>query len=428
MQHRGLLFLFAGVSLFSIGVIVWYFMFYKPASAPSLESTTSPLSTNNTPSRFAFIFQGEEPSQTTETEITSAPDKPLVLVWDKPTTGNTFATKSILREEATSTRVGTTTVTSTKAVRATSTILMFVDRITGYVYGYSPVSGKSYQISNTTIPGVYDAYIWSNGERIILRYLDTDKETIISIAATIPNVQEGRDAQPLTGVTTLPQNISSVAVSRSSALVSYTVPNQSGASIYTLTQKGISKVADSPFSEWSLSYGGEALYASTKASAYVTGTTVSLPSFSPVISNKTGLITTPSSSGIHLSSMWSRSGLTLFTSKTGKITQMDSRTIASKCVEAISSSFICGIPKTIPKGEEGMPDDWYQGKVSFNDTLSIVNGSTGEVYTLYDGEAEYGPTDITHISLAQGNEFISFIRKQSGSLFLFNSHTLSPEE
>ncbi|MEN9337953.1 MAG: hypothetical protein RIQ41_267 [Candidatus Parcubacteria bacterium] len=428
MQHRRLLFLFGAIALFSIGVIVWYFMFSTPRTSPSIESTASPLSTNNTPSRFAFIFQGEEPSQTTQTEVTQAPDKPLVLVWDKPTTGNVFVTKSILREVATSTLVGTTTVTTTKSVRATSTVLMFVDRITGYVYGYTPSSGTTYQISNTTIPGVYDAFIWSNGERIVLRYLGEDKETIISIAASIPNVQEGRDAQPLTNVTTLPQNISSVAVSQSSTLLSYLVPNQSGASIYTLTQKGLSKLADSPFSEWSLSYGGETLYATTKASAYVEGTTVVLPSFSPVVSNKTGLITTPSSSGTSLSSMWSRSGLALFASQAGKVTQIASKTIASKCVAAISSSFVCGIPKTIPRDEEGLPDDWYQGKISFNDTLSFVSGTTGEVHTLYDGEAEYGPTDITHIATSKGNEFISFIRKQNGSLFLFNSQALTPEE
>lgn len=426
MQHRKLLLLALLVSFFALGIIVWYFFFSTPVAAPTLNTTSLPLSGRGLPARFAFIFGEDAPDQTTETEVTIAGPVPFRAIWKQPTAGNMFVTKQILKEVV-ATSTSTSSPQVTKTIRATTTVLMFVDRSTGYIYGHSVESGATYQISNTTLPGIYDAYIWGDGDRILMRYLDSDRKTILSVLATIPNVQEGRDPQALTSLTYLPNNIRSVAVSRSRSLISYLLPNDLGSSVYTITSKGTGKIADSPFSEWKLSYGGEKLYATTRPSAYIEGMTVSLPSFSRIIGGKTGLMSLPSFSGDLLNSMWSRSGLALFGQAGGSTSVLDIKTLVEKCSAVSATQFICGVPKSLPESSEGMPDDWYQGRVLFDDTLMLVYPFKGESYGLYSFPEKDGPMDVTHLEMNPGADLVSFIRKNDGSLWLLNTNLLSDE-
>lgn len=421
MQHRRLMILFALIALFAFGVILWYFLFSTPTAAPTLTGTVSPLSLRDLPARFGFIFNNDAPTSTTETEVTQPGAEAFIQVWNKPSTGNVFVSKDILKEITATTTVGTTTVLTTKTVRATTTVLMFVDRGTGYVYGHSLDTGVTYQISNTTVPGVYDAYIWGAGDKILMRYLDTDKQTIVSIFASIPDVTEGRDAQPLINITTLPKNITSVSVDSTLSSLSYLVPNTVGSSIYTMTTKGTVKVADSPFSEWTLSYGGKDLFVTTRASAYIEGGTYVVPSFTRIIGEKTGLTSTPSQNGLLLNSMWAQSGLVTFSTIGSTNVTFQVKTLASKCSALITPYFLCGIPKSLPESSEGLPDDWYQGRVSFDDTLVMLNAGTGESYTLYE-PSKFGSIDITHIRTTLKGDLVSFIRKQDSTLFLFNAN------
>lgn len=431
MQSRKLLFLIILVSLFSIASLVWYFFFTTPTQAPSLAQATGNFIRDIIPqSSFIFGSQQKNPDQTSTTEITLPYEEVLLKVWDTPTTGNSFFTKQILIEQEVPQTVQGTTTLIKKTVRATTTVLMFVDRTTGNVYGHTMDKGLTYQISNTTIPGIYDAYLFDNGTRVILRYLDQNK-TIVSVLAKIPQIQVGYDAQPLEEVSYLPNGVSSIAVSVDGKKVSYVVPNSSGSSIYTLTAGNTSVttslIASSPFSEWSIIYGGNQLYATTKASAYVEGTTVSLPSFSRIIGGMTGLTSAPSINGSFIHSMWSNSGLQTFTVTTNGVTlqNTDLRTIPSKCVSRNSSLFYCAIPKTLPRTTEGLPDDWYQGRVFFNDSLMIVDASTAEVYSLYSFEESVGEMDATHLMISSDSLFLSFIQKQTGSLWLLRTDLIT---
>lgn len=428
MEHRRLKILFALIALFAFGVIVWYFLFSKPQEAPTLDKPTNPFSVRDLPARFLFIFQDEKPEGTTETEITLPGKQALVRIWDKPASGNIFVSRQVLREVTSTSTVGTTTVSSTKTVRATSTTLMFVDRTTGYVYGHDLDSGVTYQISNTTVPGVYDAYIFDQGRKVIMRYLSEDRKTIASILGSVPNTTPGNDPEPLIETTYLPKNISSVAISSDKTEVSYVVPSSSGATFYTLSPKGTTMIGQSPLSEWTVSYGGRQLYATPKASAYLTGSTLSLPSFMPVVSNKTGLVSIPSPSGAILSSMFSQSGLLTFGTMRGTSNITTSRTIASKCAPLYEAYFLCGVPLAIPETLHGQPDDWYQGRVEFNDQLAIINAANGDTTHLYSFDDELGNMDVIRIATHNTGELVSFIRKQDSSLYLLNTNLIGETE
>lgn len=430
MNNRRLLFAIIFVLVFAIGITSWFFFYATPKPAPTLDKTADPLSLRTFPKQFQFIFntKDELPPSDITTEVIFPKPEVLTEIWSRPATGQTFVDIGRLEEiNATSTQ-GTTTITTKKLVYATSTILMFVDRITGYTYAYNREIGKTYQVSNTTIPGIYDAYIFNYGKNIILRYQDTTKNTIVGVLATIPKVNEKEQARPLENITYLPSQVTSVTVNKKTSEVSYLVTGDQGGSIYTITEKGVTFVTNTPFKEWTLSYGGNTLFATSKPSAYVEGQTVSIPSFEFLIGGKTGLMSNPGESGMFLSSMWSNKGLKTFLSLYGRQVILDTATLASKCAWGENNFLVCAKPKLLPKKTEGLPDDWFQGRVSFNDSFVTIDTKTAEVYPLYIFEdVKKTIFDVTNISLSRDNTLLSFTRKQNASLWLLDTKLISVE-
>ncbi|MCF7843976.1 hypothetical protein K9M47_03720 [Candidatus Gracilibacteria bacterium] len=428
-MNRRLLFAIIAVTVFALGVIVWFFIYAQQKPATSLGETRNPLLPSGISKGFQFIFGEEEPPiSTSSTEMTFPTPEALTKIWDKPATGQTFITKSVVIEvDATSTK-GTTTVMIKKLANSTSTILMFVDRITGYVYAYNRELGKIYQISNTTIPGIHDAYIFNNGKSIILRYADNDRKAIVGILANIPNVTDKGDAKPLEDTTYLPAQVTSVAINKKGTLASYLVTGDAGTSVYTVSQKGALLVAGTPFKEWSLSYGGDTLYATTKPSAYIEGQTVVIPSFEFVVGNKTGLMSNPSETGMFINSMWSSTGLKTFLSDSGNQAVLSVNTLASKCGWGQKDFLVCAVPRVLPRKTEGLPDDWFQGRFTFDDSLEIIDTKTANSYPLYSfSSSQKLKFDVTNFSISENNSLISFNRKQDASLWLLDTSLINNE-
>lgn len=429
-MNRRLLLAIIIVLLFAIGIIGWFFFYATPSPAPSLGKPSNPFSLKDFPKQFQFILKNnnEAPPSESTTEVTFAQPQALTEIWHRPTTGQTFIEQDTVREvDATSTQ-GTTTITNKKLVHATTTVLMFVDRITGYVYGYNRTLEKIYQISNTTIPGIYDSYIFNNGKKIVLRYADNDKHTIVGILANIPSVNEREQAKPLENTTYLPAQVTSVAINKKNTLLSYLVTGDSGGSVYTISPKETTLVGTTPFKEWALSYGGDTLYATSKPSAYVSGQTTRLPSFETIIGDKTGLMSNPGEGGIFLNSMWSSKGLKTFLSVGSNQVVLPITTLSSKCTWGRNNFLVCAVPKTLPRGSEGLPDDWFQGRVSFDDSLVIINPKTSESYPLYSFNTEKnGVFDIQKISLSFNSTLVAFIKKENSSLWLLDTNLINDE-
>lgn len=432
MNNRRLLIAILLVVLFAIGIIAWFFFYATPSSAPSLNTTKDPLSLKTYPKGFQFLFNNNDevpPSEST-TEVTFQKPEVLTEIWHKPATGQTFTEVGFVREiDATSTQ-GTTTISVKKLAHATTTLLLFVDRTTGYVYSYDRSIGKIYQISNTTMPGIHDAYIFNHGKNIILRYADNDKHTIVGVLATIPSVSDNEQAKPLENITYLPSQVTSVAVNKKGDKVSYLVTGDAGGSVYTLsaTSKNAELVTTTPFKEWTLTYGGDTLFATSKPSAYVEGQTVRLPSFDFTVGGKTGLMSNPGESGVFLASMWSNTGLKTFLSLYGKQAVLPITTLASKCAWGTKNFLVCAVPKILPRKVEGLPDDWFQGRFSFNDSLVEINVQTAEAHNLYTFDlTKYSAFDITNLSVSSENTNIAFIKKQDSSLWLLDTTLISSE-
>ncbi len=428
IPNRRILLAVALVLFFAIIVIVWYFFYAKPAIAPSIGGTNNPIPTRTFPPRFQFLnWKNTAPTGTSTTEVTDPLKYPLVEIWNKPATGQTFVVQDVLKDVIATTTVGTTTIEIKKSVHASSTVVMFVDKVTGYIYGYPLETGKVYQISNTVVPGVYDAYFFNNNKQVIMRYVDRDKNTSTSLIATIPTVPQTGTALPLLNVTNLSSLVTSIAVNGRKDHASYIVSTDNGSSIYTLSPKGVSLVASSPFKEWALSYGGESLFVTSKPSAYVGGAILKLPSFDIQTGNKTGLMSNANSSGEFLNSMWTKTGLATFITDDSGDRVLPFKTLASKCSWGEKDFLICAIPRTLPRGTEGLPDDWFQGRVTFTDDIFSIDKNTGAQFHFYYFTDSDGLFDVTNISIFKTNDIISFNKRQDGTLWLINTNFLPVE-
>ncbi len=422
-MNRKLLVATGLVFLFVIVALVWYFFYAKPVIAPSLSGTNDPLPGNQLPPRFQFIGNSEDEEGGSVTEVTQTPEDPLIRVWDKPATGQHFLTEGILLEEMATTTQGTTTVEIKRTVRATTTLLLFVDRETGYIYGYSPSDNSVFQISNTIVSGVHDAYIFNEGKRIIMRYTENENSGVVGIIATIPSFSPGGTPSPLEGVKYLNSEVSSVAVSEDGGAASYSVKTEGGSAIYSVSSGEPTFVASSPFSEWDLSYGGNILYATTRPSAFAMGVTVVLPSFTTIIGERAALMIKPSSS-LLLGSVWSQGGIASFLASKTSTRQLSLRTLASKCGWGANNFLICATPKRFPPGSGYLPDTWFQGSVRFEDSLTEVDVSSLTENEFFSFEEEYGLFDVTNITISEDNNFISFINKRNGELWMIKSALL----
>ena len=425
-NNRRLLIIIGLVIFFVIIVLVWYFFYAKPITAPSLNETYNPfLSERNSP-RSQFIGrEWNTGSSTSETEVIDPLSQPLIRIWGRPTSGQTFIVSQVLKEITATSSEGTSTILIKRTVRATSTTVLFVDKITGYVYGYPVETGGIFQISNSVLPGIHDAYIFNNGKRVLMRYLDQEKNVIVGIIATIPNNSNKDNPLPLENIEYLTGEVTSIAVNDNSSEASYVVTTDNGSTVYTVTTSGQPKfVASSPFREWTISYGGNSLYVTTKPSAYVEGGTFSVPSFQSELAEKTGLMTLPNSSGGFLSSMWGKQGLATFFYNNGDVRVVPFKTLSLKCAFGGEDLLVCAIPRKIPKTTEGLPDDWFQGRMFFEDDLFVIDKTSGDTYPLYTFSEKDGVFDITTIVISEKNDLFSFLKKQDESLWLLNTNLL----
>jgi hypothetical protein len=433
-MRRSLYFLLAFVLLFTLAVIIYIFFFSKSAPVSSKPDPKDPFGRASERVRvFIPSFGRETTATSSETEVIPAEDQLLNKIWDKPVAGFAFIDRPILEQVASTTVVGSSSLPSVSQIRATSTSLLFVDRTTGYVYEYIHKNLKLHQVSNTRSPGVYDALFLGNGSFVVLRMFDEAKGVIVSTVYKVPVTALSADPTPLEKLFTLPNNVTSFAVSESGRLFSYLVKTKTGSMLYTVRTDLPTFEPSSTtlyFSEWTLFYGGEMLYMTQKASAFATGYTVEVFTGKRLVNDKTGLISLGSEDEDNLiSSMNSQKGLAtfLFNKKTATTSILPIKTIASKCTfEKSYPSVICGVPTFIPKSVYGLPDDWYQGVVSFSDTLYRFSndGNTGGV--IIDLKKQSGEDlDIIKLHTNSSDSYLSFINKKDGSLWLANISLLA---
>ncbi|HLC95379.1 MAG TPA: hypothetical protein VJH89_02725, partial [Patescibacteria group bacterium] len=299
---------------------------------------------------------------------------------------------------------GFTTIT-----RDGKSFVRYILRENGNVHEVDPQTGIDRQLTNTTIPRIYEAFFANNGNTVILRYLRSEFNgaVIITYMGNLDLPVDGESVGTLRSSSELfPENITAISISPEGTHLFYLLPVPEGVSGTivslgeTLSPKEIFRNA---FSEWlpQLLNDGSVIL-TTKPSATIPGFSYHYDpikkTLTRIVREKKGLTTFSDAVGgrilfsenindTPILKMYVKGGYSSEEGITDNETSIQIASLPEKCAWGQSShTLYCG-SFTSPAGIQ-LPDDWYQGLVDLNDTFWRVDTDTTEISYLVDPKKE----------------------------------------
>lgn len=302
--------------------------------------------------------------------------------------------------------------------------VVYMDQESGHVFAINIQTGASMRLSNTTIPRVQEAF-WLDNNHIVARYLREDSddiETFIAELHAATNTTEGH----LTG-NFLPPNITSLGSVSTTDLFYLLSTEAGGVGIVTALDGKQKTVFSSPLREFLVSplNTTSRVGLTTKSSLGVPGQFFLLNtdtgSLTHIIKDAPGLLTLLSPDGsrlLHTSSVreWGLEVLELDEDTTAPIFVSG---LPEKCAWGTQNPSVlyCAIPDTLPRAE--LPDEWYQGKLSFQDSLWRINMETGDIDLLFSSSEIFGDTlDAINLTVSKDESYLVLTNKNDGSLWM----------
>lgn len=310
--------------------------------------------------------------------------------------------------------------TAPTAGTTTDTEIRYIERSSGNVYAYRVHANTLTRISNRTVPGVQDASWLADGSMAYARYVTTDADGTMHV--------EGY-ALPSTGVGgfALPRDLAQAFAAGSSTL--FTLAAGTNGSIGTLAKAdgtGGHTAFSSLLSQITAFYSKAGLFAMTRPSASVGGYAFSVDgsgSFVRTLGPLNALSILPNHAGTKLLVSYLDAGtlrLASYDLASKQLTALPVSTLAEKCAwTADDLSAYCGVPVSLPSGT--LPDDWYQGAVSFSDRIWKIDFDS-RVAELIANLPTLAKTDIdaTSLALDPTEDVLTFINKRDGSLWSYD--------
>ncbi len=388
---------------------VWWFASRNSATPTGTVTGEEPRPFNP----FGFFDDTETPQQGGSSSNTddSADDfgvdrkNLLTKISDRPVAGSVF-----------------TTVTHGTS---TDTLVRFVEKETGHIFDYSTTAGVKTRISNTTIPRIREAIWGNNALTVALRYL-TEDGSVETFLGTIASSSTNGTSDSLLSGAFLPQNIVSLAVHPTLQKIFYIEKTQTGGAGYVSDGTTPKLVLTHPFSQWHLGWNGTSTVLMTTAptrkvagNAFLINTDSTSGFLSRIGSSTLALTTLPNTDGpsvVFGSVAQTGMGLFLYNTATKQTTPLHIGTLPEKCTWGGATTLYCGVPNNVV---QNLPDDWYQGVVSFSDTLWKTDTTTSLSEFVLDPLALVSEgLDMTSFDVSPDGNFLSFINKKDGSLWL----------
>ncbi len=291
--------------------------------------------------------------------------------------------------------------------------IRYVERATGHISQMYLDTKTVGQISNSTIPNIYEAIFDDKASSVIYRYLEINGKIITSFLATL-----GSDKGEF-----LPSNIIDVSLSPDRTKFFYITKIFSGVIGTTRSFKDNKKIQvfSSSITEWLSQWvTDQKIYLTTKASSSTEGNLFSLNTTNGVLTKVfggvLGLTTLTNNDGSLVLYSSSTSGgpkLGIFDIKNHTTKDLNLYGLPEKCLW-LNINIYCAIPNNA--SGNGYPDIWYQGLASFNDRFVKINSNTNEVTNIADSESET-PIDGTHLFLTNKEDQLFFINKKDSTLW-----------
>jgi hypothetical protein len=304
-----------------------------------------------------------------------------------------------------------------------------MERATGHVFDFNLNQVSPRKILNVTLPKIHETLWSADATRLIARYLRDDGMTIRTFSAKVSSTTVGETS--LEGVF-LPDTIEDISIVGSK--VFYINEDMSGGQGIVAEIDGTKKtpVFNSSFGDWQISGAGQSLVTlSSRPSAFALGHSYSLNTrtgdYSKIVGERYGLATKLNSTGTW--AIFSETGngqikTSLLNIKTGEIKDAGIQTLADKCLWSSKKEniIICAVPQATFSGT--YPDDWYKGKLSFNDSLWSIDTFSGQTKQIMSPEIDAGVSmDIIKLGFNQSENYIIFTNKKDMTVW---SYRLTP--
>lgn len=292
--------------------------------------------------------------------------------------------------------------------------LRYVERATGHIHQIYLDTNTGGEVSNSTIPGIYEAIFDGKAKSVIYRYTSTIDNSITSFLATLGGASSF-----------LPPNILTVSLSQDKSKFFYLAKNSNGVTgtIGSFEETKKTQIFTSPFSEWLPQWvNDKAIFLTTKPSYLVSGALFNMNTsngyLTKVFGGIPGLTTLANNKGevvLYSASLdvGPRLGIFNVTNHTTKDLSMYG--LPEKCIWSLDNiNIYCAIPRVISGNQ--YPDIWYQGLVSFDDNFIKINTITGGIVALGES-SDTDPIDGTNLFLSKDENTLFFINKKDSTLW-----------
>lgn len=305
-------------------------------------------------------------------------------------------------------------------------VLRYAAKSTGNIYQTFIDETEERKVTESIIPKLVETYFGDGGESVIMRYIKNDGQTIMTFAGKIPgDILGGDSSENTVAGSFLPENIIDMAVSPLSDKIFYLSKIGNNVLGTTSSPLGIQKIQifDSAYTEWLTGWPNEnVITLTTKASSFSPGFMYTLnpnsTEFKKILGNINGLTTLTSPNGNLVLYGNNKMDMFVYNQNTNRVTKLKTKTLPEKCVWANDSLKIyCFVPQEIITAS--YPDSWYQGEISFSDTIWGIDTQTGDELSIVIPEniGVLEEFDGIKPTLDQENNNLFFINKKDSYLW-----------
>lgn len=293
----------------------------------------------------------------------------------------------------------------------------YFKQASGHLYENEFAGAKEIRISNITIPAILKVdWTHSKTYAIISYYAD----------GAIRRLYSHYSGTSTASSAFLPPNIQEITTSQTDDMITYTVLTNGEPILFVARPDNTNarKILALPAPDFELSWPvANNIALKQKSSAYTSSFLFTLNPASKlltrVLTQKEGLDVSWAPDGSKFLSLetkneGTRALLSVVSLKDNNVVALPFTTLPEKCAWAPASknTIFCAIPDSIPRGTN-LPDEWWQGMMSFNDAVGYINMETGE-------QTQLLPTrqlDAVNLFLSKDESFLFFTNKKNGSLW-----------
>lgn len=299
----------------------------------------------------------------------------------------------------------------------------YVEQGTGYIYEIALATGEETRVTGVTVPRVVDAVFAPSGTRVALTIETGPYDDTIFIADITKNDQGNF---VLSGFD-LEDGAHSPAFNEVGDGIRYAVAGERNTVGISLDLKSNEQthIFSVPFTQIEVLWGDE-IYFYSKPSARTRGYVYQINgnSLKRIGNEGFGLMSLAANEYVTITANEADNTpvTTTYDLKTGSTTILGLWGYVEKCTasRSVRSYLWCADTFVIPNGT--LPDLWYQGVVTLEDTLVLVNlQSGGSTLELDLTEAAGRPLDAVDLMIDKTDSYLIFTNKTDATLWLYNA-------